>query len=338
MNDKISVILPCYNSEKYIEKCIESILNQTYQNIEIIIIDDGSTDHTLKILEKYKKENDKISIIKKKNTGVSDSRNIGIKEAKGKYIMFVDSDDFLELDAIEKLYLNIKKYKANIVRGRYKRIRLKEQFIEDEISVYNGKGINEIIYNILNGNIPCYVWLLIINKEILLKYDIQFDKKLKIMEDTLFYIQLIEKENIYFCDDIIYNYVENINSATGNIRNTLTTYKEMLNAEEKIVEELKKNNLWNDKLKEVAIKKIVINGICNCTWKLYKSKNIDLFNQYLSFIDSNDQIKKLITSIKLTKLRLDKKLVIYLIIKRKFKTLQIFYRVKSIIIRILRGE
>ena len=180
MNDKISVILPCYNSEKYIEKCIESILNQTYQNIEIIIIDDGSTDHTLKILEKYKKENDKISIIKKKNTGVSDSRNIGIKEAKGKYIMFVDSDDFLELDAIEKLYLNIKKYKANIVRGRYKRIRLKEQFIEDEISVYNGKGINEIIYNILNGNIPCYVWLLIINKEILLKYDIQFDKKLKI--------------------------------------------------------------------------------------------------------------------------------------------------------------
>lgn len=338
MNDKISVILPCYNSEKYIEKCIESILNQTYQNTEIIIVDDGSTDHTLKILEKYKKENNKISIIKKKNTGVSDSRNIGIKEAKGKYIMFVDSDDFLELDAIEKLYLNIKNNKVNIVRGRYKRIRLKEQFIEDKISIYNGKSKNKIIYNILSGNIPCYVWLLIINKEILLKYDIKFDKNLKIMEDTLFYVQLLEKEDIYFCDDIIYNYVENVNSATGNIKNTLITYKEMLYAEKKILEELKKNNLLDDKLKEVAIKKIVINGVCNCTWKLYKGKNIELFNQYLSYIDNNDQIKKLITSVKLTNVRFDKKLVIYLILRRKFKALQIFYRVKSIIIRILKGE
>ena len=92
---KISVIIPVYNVEKYLEDCLESVIKQNYKNLEIILINDGSLDNSLKICEKYKKKDDRIIIINKKNEGVSSARNTGLKIAKGEYISFIDSDDFL---------------------------------------------------------------------------------------------------------------------------------------------------------------------------------------------------------------------------------------------------
>ena len=336
--DLVSIILPCYNAEKYIEKCIKSIIDQTYKNIELIIVDDGSTDNTLKILNKYKENNKKIKIIEKANTGVSDSRNVGIQAANGKYIMFIDADDFYEKDAVEILYDALIKNNVNVARARYKRIDNNRIIEESKISKFNDFNIEDIIYNILKGNISCYVWVLIINRQTLEKHKIKFNNDLKIMEDTLFYIQLIKKEKIYFLDKIIYNYVENSSSATRNIKKTLITYKEMLRAEEKIIDELENNNLWNERFKNVIIEKMIINGISNCTWNLYKSKNKQLLKEYLNYIVKNEKIQNAISVASMKNIRIDKVIIIGLIKKRWFNVLNIVYKMKYLIYKITKRK
>ena len=101
---KISVIVPVYNTEKYLNECISSIINQTFEDIEVICIDDGSTDNSLNILKEYAKEDKRISIVHQDNMGISKTRNIGLGLAKGKYVTFIDSDDYFELTALEECY------------------------------------------------------------------------------------------------------------------------------------------------------------------------------------------------------------------------------------------
>ncbi len=119
-NELISVIVPIYNMEKYLNKCVDSILNQTYSNIEILLIDDGSTDLSVKICDEYMKTDSRIKVFHKKNGGLSDAKNFGIKKASGKYVAFVDSDDWIENNMYENMYYKLKDTKSNIVVcGRY---------------------------------------------------------------------------------------------------------------------------------------------------------------------------------------------------------------------------
>lgn len=114
MSDKISVIVPVYNVEKYVRKCVSSILEQTYNDLEIILVDDGSTDNSGKICDEMSNIDGRITVIHKNNGGLSDARNVGIDIMSGKYVTFVDSDDWLEKEYIEYLVYLIKKYNANI--------------------------------------------------------------------------------------------------------------------------------------------------------------------------------------------------------------------------------
>ncbi len=101
---KFSIVIPVYNTEKYLSKNIESIINQSYENFEVIYVNDGSKDKSLSILRKYQKKDKRIIVIDKENTGVSDTRNTGVKDSKGDYLCFVDSDDYLEKNFLKKLY------------------------------------------------------------------------------------------------------------------------------------------------------------------------------------------------------------------------------------------
>ena len=101
MEKLISIVLPIYNVEKYIEKCMDSVLNQTYKNIEVILVDDGSPDRCPKICEEYAKKDNRIKVVHKENGGLSDARNAGIKVANGEYITFIDSDDYIDQDYVE---------------------------------------------------------------------------------------------------------------------------------------------------------------------------------------------------------------------------------------------
>ncbi len=115
---KISVIVPVYNTEEYIEKCIRSIMNQTYKNMEIIIVNDGCTDNSIKVVEELKKSDDRIIIVNQENQGVSAARNAGLEKASGEYVAFVDSDDYLDEKMYEKLVNYMEDNDADLVSAR----------------------------------------------------------------------------------------------------------------------------------------------------------------------------------------------------------------------------
>ena len=110
MTEKVSVIVPVFNVEKYLRQCLDSILQQTYQNLEIIIINDGSTDGSDAICREYAGKDSRISYFAKENTGISDTRNVGIRQATGEYVTFVDSDDWVEHTYVEELHDKLKAY------------------------------------------------------------------------------------------------------------------------------------------------------------------------------------------------------------------------------------
>ena len=113
-NPLISIIIPVYNVERYLEKCINSIINQTYKNLEIILVDDGSEDASGVLCDHYAKIDKRIIVIHKKNGGLSDARNVGIKKARGRYLAFIDSDDSVDIDIIKYLYSLIKRYNTKM--------------------------------------------------------------------------------------------------------------------------------------------------------------------------------------------------------------------------------
>lgn len=129
MKELISIIVPVYNAEKYIKNTVESIINQTYNNIQIILVDDGSHDQSLKIIQDLAEQDRRIKVIHQQNRGVSAARNKGISIAKGEYITFVDADDFLEPQACEILYNNIKKYNSDISIASVQKINLSNRII-----------------------------------------------------------------------------------------------------------------------------------------------------------------------------------------------------------------
>ena len=114
MDKLITIVVPVYNVEKYIDRCVESIQNQTYKNLEIILVDDGSKDNSAKICDQYAKKDKRIKVVHKKNGGLSDARNAGIEIAKGKYIAFIDSDDYIDEHFVEVLYKSMIQYKTKI--------------------------------------------------------------------------------------------------------------------------------------------------------------------------------------------------------------------------------
>lgn len=140
MQELISVVLPVYNVEKYLERCVESVVNQTFTNLEIILVDDGSTDSSGRLCDKLATTDSRISVIHKTNGGLSDARNAGIHIAKGKYITFIDSDDTVDIDMIDYLYYLIKK-------GSYRMALCTHNIVFDEGKriVKNGNGTEEVL-------------------------------------------------------------------------------------------------------------------------------------------------------------------------------------------------
>lgn len=167
MNDLISVIVPVYNVEKYLEKCLTSIIEQTYSNIEIIIINDGATDESGKICADYEKKDGRISVINKTNEGLSAARNDGLGLAKGKYICFVDSDDYLDVDAIADWHEMIRKENADIAIGAWKRFKETEHIEREQqkIEQHVIKGKDAVVLN-LKDEIYSYAWGKLYKKEL----------------------------------------------------------------------------------------------------------------------------------------------------------------------------
>lgn len=212
----ISVVVPIYNVEKYIKECIESIINQTYKNLQIILVDDGSEDNSSKICDEYSKKDNRINVIHKSNGGLSDARNYGIDIAKGEYITFIDSDDFVSSTYIEKLYNaikenNVKISQCGIVKVNNKNEKLEKiGYLENEIK--SGKQlIKEIYKGHWTENIVVWNKMYCIELFKCVRYPVG-----KIHEDEyVTYKILYEFEKIAIIKDYLYNYRQTDESIVG---------------------------------------------------------------------------------------------------------------------------
>ena len=215
-NQLISIIVPIYNVEKYLKKCIESIINQTYKNIEIILVDDGSPDNCGKICEEYSQKDKRIIVIHKENGGLSDARNKGIDIAKGDYLTFIDSDDFVNIDYIEKLYSSIKLNNTELAQCGISKVNENNEIIEklnyDENYIKTSHEIlNELYGKHLIENVV--VWNKMYAKELF--KNIRFPVG-KIHEDEFTTYKLIYySKNVAIVSDSLYNYRQNNASIMG---------------------------------------------------------------------------------------------------------------------------
>lgn len=208
----VSIIIPVFNSEDYLRECLDSVLNQTYKNIEIILVNDGSTDNSAKILKKYALENDNIVLINQNNHGQSFARNVGLDYAKGKYIYFLDSDDYILSDMIRQLITKMEKYNLEIIRFGGKSFTDHHQYKKEMNRYdYKDKFDKNKLYKkeeFLNACKEAYTpspVLYITKRDVLLKNNIKFDLDLKKFEDEIFTLTLflnirkaMYEPNIYY--------------------------------------------------------------------------------------------------------------------------------------------
>ncbi len=217
-DDKISIIIPAYNSQDFIKRCIDSVISQTYSNYEIIVVNDGSTDKTEEILKDLKEKNylANMKIITVPNGGVGKARNIGIKEASGSYIFFIDSDDYLEKECLEILYKNIKDEDLDILCGNFFIVKKDESKLKNYM-IKPGEYTNiteNFIYEYFFENIGSSIWGKLYRASCIKNE--RFNKT-KMGEDVFFNIRtIINNKNIKIgiIDYPIYNYYENTNSVS----------------------------------------------------------------------------------------------------------------------------
>ncbi|WP_270446860.1 glycosyltransferase family 2 protein [Fusobacterium varium] len=220
---KISVIVPVYNTEKYIKKCIRSIIEQTLKEIEIIIVNDGSKDKSLEIIKDLMKQDRRIKLINKENEGVSSARNSGIKMAKGKYIQFIDSDDWIEKEFLEKMYDFAEKENVDIVVSDYYedysngKIKIKKGKKKSKKVIFNSKEyLRDFFYD---DDAPA-MWNKLFKTSLYKDNNIFYPENISIGEDLATIPKLIYfSKKIGYLREAFYHYIQNsqgvINTTTG---------------------------------------------------------------------------------------------------------------------------
>ena len=233
----ISIIVPVYNTEKYLRECINSLINQDYENIEIILVDDGSKDSSPNICDEYANKDKRIKVIHKENGGVSSARNAGIDASAGEWITFVDADDWVSNNYISSLY-NVTDDKTDLVIGRTIAVKNKKEIFDGyrgkKTEEFSKKRKDELYQSIFNDNIKINKYphistcsAKLIRKVLITNNNLHYNKELIIYEDALFNIKAIYYSNIIkLIDEKIYFYRYDGLSVTKSFDiNTLSRYE-----------------------------------------------------------------------------------------------------------------
>lgn len=257
----ISVIIPIYKVERYLKKCVDSVLNQDYKNLEIILVDDGSPDNCPQICDSYASQDSRIVVIHKKNGGLSDARNAGLETAHGEYVLFVDSDDWIHENCIRLLHEYCNKYDADIAIGNYKTFGENDEMIEQ-------KKIKVDDYEILSAVEACkrncfevvFVtsWGKLIKRKLISN---NLFPKGKIHEDEFStYRLLFKSDKIVYTSNQIYYYLLRSTSIMGEKK--IFYHKDAIIA---YIEKIKFYEKFEKKLVNLAIKKLMIYCLmCAC--------------------------------------------------------------------------
>lgn len=215
----LSIIIPAYNSESFLERCIESLLAQTVREFELIIVDDKSEDKSFELIKKYKDKFKYIKIIGlSENKGVSNARNTGIKLAKGEYIFFLDSDDFVAPNFVEIIYNTIKNSNSDIICFNYNYVSRKNLIIKNLINhkpgKYNCKNIMK--YLIMDTDLHFFVWNKIFKRDIILSNNVIFESRC--FEDMLFTLKMFYfSSDVVIIDEFLYYYQKHSSSLTSRM-------------------------------------------------------------------------------------------------------------------------
>lgn len=210
---KISIIVPVYKVEKYLHKCIDSILCQSFTDFEVLLIDDESPDNSGKICDNYATKDNRIQVVHKKNEGVSAARNTGLKLAKGEWITFIDSDDWIEDNYLQICIDKINKYELDLLQVSYRRINNANRVLYQSIEE---TGLQESELYISTNKFLITVWGGFFKKNLIQKQNLKFDTSLKLGEDQLFiYKYILSCNRCMRIKDLFYNYRYNNESATA---------------------------------------------------------------------------------------------------------------------------
>lgn len=244
MEDLISIIIPCYNSEKTIERCIRSVLEQSYKIWELIIVDDGSTDSSSIIIRKFAKEDSRIKYFYQKNTGVSNARNKALYNVEGRYTAFLDSDDWYDKDFLYKLMNKIEGGKYDIACSAYKIANengTREIVCDDNLILFGSDVLEAFLFNTSIQGFMCNK----IFKTAVLN-DILFDPSIRICEDLMFLCKLYASKNLSmnYINEPLYNYWITGTGACNNLAVMVDENggSQLFNTCEKIKKELKNNS------------------------------------------------------------------------------------------------
>lgn len=212
-NDVISVVVPIYNAEKYLKRCIESILNQSYRELEVLLINDGSKDSSLNIIKEYASIDSRIRIVDKENEGVSKTRNRGLNEATGKYIYFIDSDDYIDADTIELLYKSIENNSNQLsVCSFYNTFDNTEEKVEIGIKNENILKRNRYLEYMSTGLYSVYygaLWNKLYCTKIIRENKLYFEENISLAEDFIFNLYYLEHiDNVGIVEGCKYHYYQ----------------------------------------------------------------------------------------------------------------------------------
>lgn len=343
MDYKVSIIVPIYNGERYIGRAIESLINQTYSNIEIIAVNDGSKDNSLKMLKKYESKDTRIKVIDKINTGVSDTRNKGLEEATGDLIGFLDMDDFLEPTMIEKMVYKLIEEKVDVIRCDYIRETTRgKQLKKNDISIQEDKivgteNIQEtVLKKVLDGNLESYIWLLLINKTKVKKIP-KFRTDIVMMEDKVFYVELLNQINsIYFLKEKLYHYIWEENLGSRKIENAVKSFDSICRVKEEIEDILKekkiadKDNIVKLNTKQsMALEEIIYQLYCN-------NKDRENLKVIYKELFEDKRVKEIIKKSDFTKIPLRYRIAIKQINEEQLDKIIRYYKTKRVLSKIKR--
>lgn len=339
---KVSIIVPVYNVEKYVERCLESLINQTYQNIEIIIVVDGATDNSLEICENYKERDSRIQIVIKQNQGLGLARNTGLEYITGKYVLFVDSDDYVDINLVKSVtelaeknecdLVRFHNYRENLVTGKktVRKTLLQEGiYLKDKIN-------KELLYPII-GVLPeqtaenfvgMSVWRNLYSSSIIKNHELNFvSEREYISEDIIFNIKYLYLCNkVYVTNHPFYHYIVNENSLTAKYKDDrfdkeIIMYKEIL----RLVDTLgvcKEEYLVREQRTFMDRSRMCMRSILDAKNLTYSQKR-----KKLKSICNNEELQLVISCYPVNKLPFNYKCIIKLIEHKAVSCLSLVYKI-----------
>jgi len=329
----VTVIIPAYNSKKYLRECLDSVLHQTYSNLQILLINDGSTDTTLSIFKEYEKNDTRIEIYSQNNRGVSSSRNLGVANANGVYVTFVDSDDWLEYDAIENMLNVITAEDSDCVRTTYySNNKITKTYLTP--GQYHRSDMPTLLQAFLSGKEQCYIPLLMIKIDKITRL-MPFNEDVHFLEDKIFYaVMLTTLDSISISEVGTYHYRINYNSATKSALNYYKNIEFTVKAYFSILSILISNNL---NLVDTArfSQAHIINGYL---FLIYKHYGPETALKNISTLTNNNDFLSIISDLPLRDINIKyvyTKIICDSIVNKNKRRLLAIYKARSLIDKII---